>query len=81
MSVPPDGFDGFVRYRDFAAHAQAEADARFALEGRLMQRIDRNADRINSLEGVIDQQRGAKALAYFLIGSNLLALAAFLLHR
>lgn len=44
-------------------------------------RQERHERRTDSIESVIDQQRGAKALVYFLIGSNLLVLLSFLLHR
>ena len=51
----------------------------FELEQRMIRRMEPVERRIDSLESVIDQQRGAKALVYFLIGSNLLAIIGFML--
>ena len=51
------------------------------LEARMVRRMEPVERRIDSLESVIDQQRGAKALVYFLIGTNLLAVVGFIIHR
>lgn len=50
------------------ADLEREAAARAAL-----------ASRIDAIEGLLDQLRGAKALIYLLIGSNLLAALAVVL--
>ncbi|MFN8521077.1 MAG: hypothetical protein U0667_17205 [Chloroflexota bacterium] len=42
----------------------------------VVRRLDDHEVRINAVESVIDQLKGAKALIYFLIGSNLLAVLA-----
>ena len=57
--------NGYIRWRDLDEREQ-----------RIMLKLDHLGDRVDTLEGVIDQQRGARALVYFLIGSNLLAVAA-----
>lgn len=84
----PGGFDGLVRWRDLDTLREREEHARYAMEVRIMARmtsLETNAQhaerRVDSIESVLDQQRGAKALVYFLIGSNLLAVLAFLMHR
>lgn len=51
------------------------------LEQRMVRRMEPYERRIDSLESVIDQQRGAKALVYFLIGSNLLAIVGFIIQK
>lgn len=68
--------NGYVRWRDLDAHRETEAHARHQLEERMERKHDALGERVNSLESVIDQQRGAKALVYLLIGSNLLAAVA-----
>lgn len=84
----PGGFDGLVRWRDLDTLREREEHARYAMEGRIMARmtsieshVQRSETRVDSIESVLDQQRGAKALVYFLIGSNLLAVLAFLFQR
>ena len=57
--------NGYIRWRDLDDREQ-----------RIMRRIDGVETRVDSLEAVIDQQRGAKALVIFLIGPNLLTVAA-----
>lgn len=76
MTLPPHDY---ITWRDLEAHRQQEAIAMFELEARMARRMEPVERRIDSLESVIDQQRGAKALVYFLIGSNLLAIVGFML--
>lgn len=47
--------------------------------GNLMSVRNNHELRINSIESVLDQQRGARALVVLLIGSNLLAAVAMVL--
>lgn len=79
--------DGLIRWRDLDQHREAEARAieqhrdtvansLSALDERWSIRHQAIESRVNSIEAVLDQQRGAKALIYFLIGSNLLAVLA-----
>lgn len=70
--------DGLIRWRDLDQHREQEANARHALNERWDIRHQAIETRVNSIESVLDQQRGAKALIYFLIGSNLLAVVAFI---
>ena len=77
MSAPPPDH---LTWRDLELHRQQEQIALFELEQRMMHRMEPYERRIDSLESVIDQQRGAKALVYFLIGSNLLAIVAFMIN-
>ena len=76
MTLPPSDY---VTWRDLEAHRAQESMAMSELEQRLSRRMEPVERRIDSLESVIDQQRGAKALVYFLIGSNLLAIVGFML--
>ncbi|HRA21226.1 MAG TPA: hypothetical protein PLZ56_12325 [Anaerolineae bacterium] len=75
-SPPPD----HLTWRDLELHRQQEQIALEELEQRLMHRMEPYERRIDSLESVIDQQRGAKALVYFLIASNLLAIIGMLVR-
>ena len=67
-------------WRDLDAHRQQMALAMYELEQRMLRRMEPVERRIDSLESVIDQQRGAKALVYFLIGTNLLAVVGFIVN-
>ena len=78
MSLPPH--DDYITWRDLEAHRQQATLALYELEQRLGRRMEPVERRIDSLESVIDQQRGAKALVYFLIGSNLLAIIGMLVR-
>lgn len=78
MTLPPPDH---VTWRDLEAHRQANSMAMFELEQRVYRRMEPVERRIDSLESVIDQQRGAKALVYFLIGTNMLAIVGFFLQR
>ena len=71
--------DGLIRWRDLDQHREQETNARHGLDERWGIRHQALEARVNSIESVLDQQRGAKALIYFLIGSNLLAVGAFAL--
>lgn len=72
--------DQYITWRDLEAHRQQHAINLYELEQRLMRRMEPFERRIDSLESVIDQQRGAKALVYFLIGSNMLAIIGFIVN-
>jgi len=76
---PPTPPTDAITWRDLELHRQQEQIALYELEQRLMRHWEPYERRIDSLESVIDQQRGAKALVYFLIGSNLLAIVGFML--
>jgi len=78
MSLPQTS--DHITWRDLELHRQQEQIAHFELEQRLMHRMEPYERRIDSLESVIDQQRGAKALVYFLIASNLLAIIGMLVR-
>jgi hypothetical protein len=78
MTLPPH--EDYITWRDLEAHRQQESIAMFELEARMARRMEPVERRIDSLESVIDQQRGAKALVYFLIGSNLLAIIGMLVR-
>ncbi len=80
MTLGPPPSPDHVTWRDLEAHRAQEAMAMFELEQRLVRRMEPYERRIDSLESVIDQQRGAKALVYFLIGTNLLAVIGFILN-
>ena len=73
MSHPPSAPD-YISWRDLETLRAQQALALVEVEQRMMRRMEPYERRIDSLESVIDQQRGAKALVYFLIGSNLLAI-------
>ena len=75
---PQQSTNDHITWRDLEAHRAIEAVAMFELEQRMIRRMEPVERRIDSLESVIDQQRGAKALVYFLIGSNLLAIIGFM---
>lgn len=77
--MDPNG--GWVTWRDLEAHRAAQALAMSEMERRMIRRMEPTERRIDSLESVIDQQRGAKALVYFLIGTNLLAVLGFIVQR
>ena len=68
--------NGYIKWRDLDQHRETEATARHILADKIEQRISGIDMRVNTLESVIDQQRGARALVYTLIGTNLLAVAA-----
>ena len=76
---PQQPANDYITWRDLEAHRAIEAVAMFELEQRMIRRMEPVERRIDSLESVIDQQRGAKALVYFLIGSNLLAIIGFMI--
>lgn len=69
----------FVRWRDLDAHREAEAARRHAEIDKLAAIVAKNGDRIDALESVIDQQRGARALVWGLIGTNVLTVVALLI--
>lgn len=77
--MDPNG--GWVTWRDLEAHRAALALSMIEMEQRMIRRMEPTERRIDSLESVIDQQRGAKALVYFLIGTNLLAVLGFIVQR
>lgn len=60
---------GYIRWRDLDAHREREAAARETGDARLSARLD-------IVESVVDQLRGARALIGALIGSNILAAVA-----
>ena len=70
-----DNNGGYIRWRDLDQHRETESAARHLLADKIEQRISGVETRVNTLESVIDQQRGARALVYALIGTNLLAVA------
>lgn len=75
--------DGLIRWRDLDQHREAEARAReqhrdsmsnslAALDERWSIRHQALEARVNTIEAALDQQRGARALIYALVGSNAL---------
>ena len=63
-----DPTNGYVRWRDLEDTRRREVDAAKAYH-------DAQNERLDAIESVLDQQRGAKSLVYGLIGSNLLLVA------
>jgi hypothetical protein len=60
-----DPTNGYVRWRDLEDTRRREVDAAKALH-------DVQDARLDAIESVLDQQRGARSLVYGLIGSNIL---------
>lgn len=80
MTFSPGPSTDQVSWRDLETLRAQQALAMYELEQRMVRRMEPVERRIDSLESVIDQQRGAKALVYFLIGTNLLAVIGFILN-
>lgn len=77
--TPPDWRAGYITWRDLEHHRAEEARLREDLERRMTARFDGNENRLNTMESIFDQQRGARALAYILVGSNVLMAVSVLL--
>lgn len=69
---PPD--NGYIRWRDLDQHRETEAAARHLVADKMEQRMGGLEHRVNTMESVIDQQRGARAMVYALIGTNAAAI-------
>ncbi len=60
-----DPTNGYVRWRDLEDTRRREVDS-------AKEYHDRQDARLDAIESVLDQQRGARSLVYGLIGSNIL---------